>query len=143
MDNPYYERLVNSAIRFVSYRPRSQKELRDFLAKKLTKWKVSGAGLLEKVVARTGELGYVDDEKFAAWWVEQRTAFKQKGNRLIELELRQKGVAREVIVSVLEGRDMLAPARKAIQNKRFKNEKQLYDYLARRGFDADTIKRVQ
>ena len=101
MDNPYYERLVNAAIRYVSFRPRSEKELRDFLTKKLTKWKVSGDLLISKVIARMGELGYVDDAQFAAWWIDQRTAFKPKGNRLIKMELKAKGVSDSVIASAL------------------------------------------
>jgi regulatory protein len=154
MDNPYYERLVNAAIRFVSFRPRSEKELRDFLTKKLTKWKVAGDVLLDKVVARMGELGYVDDEKFAEWWVDQRTAFKPKGNRLIKMELKAKGVPEAVIASVLAPRgseSLLAAARKAVARKLpvwaklpvLERKKKIYDYLGRRGFDSDTISRVQ
>lgn len=143
MDNPYYEKLVNAALRFVSYRPRSEKELFDFLANKLVKWKISGDVLVSRVIARMGELGYVDDEKFARWWVDQRTSFRAKGNRLIELELTQKGVAREAIRMALEGRNSLEAARRAVGKKRFESPQKLYEYLARRGFDADTIKRVE
>ena len=146
MDNPYYEKLVNAAIRFVSFRPRSEKELRDFLNKKLTKWEVSGAGLLHKVIARMGELGYMDDTKFAEWWVEQRTAFRPKGNFAISLELKAKGVPEAVIASALASRgskSLVEAVRRAIGRKRFKSPRQFYEYLARRGFDADTIKRVQ
>jgi regulatory protein len=154
MDNPYYELLVNAAIRYVSFRPRSKKELTDFLNKKLTRWKVSGAGLLAKVITRMEELGYADDGKFAEWWVDQRTAFKPKGNRYIQMELKSKGVPDAVIASVLASRgsvSLLAAARQAIAKKMplwaklppLERKKKLYDYLARRGFDSDTIRRVQ
>jgi len=154
MDNPYYERLVNAAIRFVSYRPRSQKELTNFLDKKLTRWKQPGAGLIAKVIGRMEELGYVDDAKFAAWWVEQRTTFKPKGNRYIQMELRAKGVPEAVIASVLASRgsvSLLDAARQAVAKKMpiwaklplLERKKKLYDYLGRRGFDSDTISQVQ
>jgi regulatory protein len=146
MDNPYYEKLVNAAIRFVSFRPRSEKELRDFLTKKLTTWKVAGEVLLEKVIARMGELGYVDDEKFAAWWVDQRTTFKPKGNRVIKMELAAKGVSTAIISSILASRgseSLMAAAIQAIGRKRFKTPQHFYNYLARRGFDSDTISRVK
>jgi len=153
MDNPYYERLVNASIRYVSFRPRSEKELRDFLTQKLTKWKVSGALLISKVIARMGELGYVDDEKFAAWWIDQRTAFKPKGNRLIKMELKAKGVPDSVIASALAPRgaeSLLEAARQAVARKLplwsklpdLARKKKLYDYLGRRGFDGETIARV-
>jgi len=154
MDNPYYERLVNAAIRFVSYRPRSQKELTDFLDTKLTRWKVSGAGLIAKVIGRMEELGYLDDVKFSEWWVDQRTAFKPKGNRYIQMELRGKGVPDAVIASVLASRgsvSLLVAARQAIAKKMplwaklpsMERKKKIYEYLARRGFDTSTISKLQ
>jgi regulatory protein len=154
MDNLYYEKLVNAAIRYVSFRPRSKKELSDFLNKKLTRWKVSGAGLLAKVVTRMEELGYADDEKFAAWWVGQRTAFKPKGNRYIQMELRGKGVPDAVIATALASRgsvSLLEAARQALAKKMplwaklpiLARKKKIYEYLARRGFDSNTISKVQ
>ena len=154
MDNPYYEFLVNAAIRFVSFRPRSKKELSDFLNKKLTRWKVSGAGLIAKVIGRMEELGYADDVKFTEWWVEQRTAFKPKGNRYIQMELRGKGVPDAVIASVLASRgsvSLLEAARQAVAKKMpiwaklpaLVRKKKIYEYLARRGFDTGTISKLQ
>lgn len=153
MDNPYYERLVNAALRFISYRPRSEKELRDFLTKKLTKWKVTGSVLIDKVVARMGELGYVDDAKFTEWWVGQRTAFRPKGNQLIKMELKAKGVSEADIALVLASRgseSLLAAAKQAVAKKMavwaklpdLERTKKLYDYLGRRGFDSNTIRRI-
>jgi regulatory protein len=153
MDNPYYEKLVNAAIRFVSYRPRSQKEFTDFLNKKLTRWKQPGAGLIAKVIVRMEELGYVDDVKFAAWWVDQRTAFRPKGNRVIELELRGKGVSSAIIAKSLASRgsqSLLDAAKQAVAKKLpvwaklplMERKKKLYDYLGRRGFDSETIRKL-
>lgn len=154
MDNPYYEKLVNAAIRFVSFRPRSNKELTDFLNKKLTRWEQPGAGLIAKVIGRMEELGYADDGKFAEWWVDQRTAFKPKGNRYIQMELKAKGVPEAVIASVLASRgseSLLEAAKHAVAKKmpfwaklpRMVRKKKIYEYLARRGFDSNTISKVQ
>lgn len=140
MENSSYERLINAAIRFVSFRPRSEHELREFLLNKPNHEDI------EKVIARMGELGYVDDQKFAAWWVSQRTDFKPKGNSFIKMELKAKGIPDSMIASVLASRgseSLVEAARRAIGRKRFKTPNQFYDYLARRGFDADTIKRVK
>jgi regulatory protein len=153
MDNPYYELLVNAAIRYVSFRPRSVKELTDFLNKKLTRWKQPGAGLLAKVISRMEDLGYADDAKFAAWWVDQRTNFKPKGNRYIQMELRGKGVPEAVIVTTLASRgsvSLLGAARQAVAKKMpiwsklpvLARKKKLYDYLGRRGFDYEIIRKL-
>src|SRR3990167_10049603 len=111
MDNLYYERLMNAVIRFVSFRPRSEKEIRDFLTKKIIKWKVSDDLLLNKVIDRMEDLGYIDDKKFADWWVEQRTRFRPKGNRVIEYELYQKGIAKDIISDALMARNSVEAAR--------------------------------
>ncbi|OGG24312.1 hypothetical protein A3A79_03960 [Candidatus Gottesmanbacteria bacterium RIFCSPLOWO2_01_FULL_43_11b] len=133
---------MNAVIRFVSFRPRSEKEIRDFLTKKIIKWKVSDDLLLNKVIDRMEDLGYIDDKKFADWWVEQRTRFRPKGNRVIEYELYQKGIAKDIISDALMARNSVEAARKAVAKKNF-DKKKLYEYLTRRGFDADTIKKVQ
>lgn len=114
---------------------------------------MSGALLIDKVIARMGELGYVDDGKFAEWWIDQRTAFKPKGNRLIKMELKAKGVPEEVIASALAPRgseSLLTAARQAVARKLplwaklpiLARKKKLYDYLGRRGFDGETIAKV-
>ncbi len=153
MDNSYYELLVNAAIRFISFRPRSKKELTDYLNKKLTRWKQPGAGLLAKVIGRMEELGYADDVKFAEWWVAQRTAFKPKGNRYIQMELKAKGVPEAITASILASRgsvSLLAAARQAIAKKMplwvklptLARKKKIYDYLGRRGFDFEIIQKL-
>ncbi len=144
MDTTEYEKLLQAAIRFVSYRPRSEKEIRDFLKKKLKKWKVFGAAAVDKVIARLTELGYVDDAKFAAWWVEQRQTFNPKGKRLIAHELKAKGVGLDDVNIAV---DEVEAARQAVQKKlslweklpSLEQKKKIYAFLGRRGFDGETI----
>lgn len=155
MDNPYYETLVNAAIRFVSYRPRSERELTDFLTKKLSKWKVSGSLLMQKVVDRMRELGYVDDRKFVSWWISQRTAFRPKGKRALVAELRAKGISPAVIDEVFsetlpEDFDEYESAKKSIGKKLvlwaempvIEQKKNVYTFLAARGFSSQITSRV-
>ena len=142
--NPTYERLLGASIRFVSYRPRSEKEIRNFLQKKLTRWKIFGGTVVQKVADRLAELGYLDDAKFAAWWVEQRQTFKPKGKRLIMQELKAKGVGVE---DVYIAQDEIEAARRAVQKKltlweklsTLDRKKKLSNFLTRRGFAYDTI----
>ncbi len=56
-------------------------------------------------MARLGELGLVDDDAFARFWVEQRAAFRPSGRRRLFAELRAKGVARETVDAVLREQD--------------------------------------
>lgn len=140
-----YQQLLEFSLRFVSFRPRSEKEIRDFLKKKVNKSGTRNVAVLEDVVTRLRVLGYVDDAKFASWWVEQRGLHKPKGARLIADELKAKGISLEV-----NTHDDVALAKQAIAKKLFRwqklpkleQKKKLYGFLGRRGFDGDTIHRV-
>lgn len=142
MDETEYERLLAAAIRFVSFRPRSEKELRDFCAKTLKHHHTTAPIVVERVLVRMKDYGYVDDKKFTEWWVGQRTSFKPKGKRMIAMELRAKGIHTPEITI-----DERALARKAVERKLViwktlpltAKKKKLYDFLFRRGFDADTV----
>ncbi len=136
-----YQILLNAAFRFLSFRPRSSKEVKEFLQKK-----TKTASVVDCVMDRLVELGYIDDNKFAAWWIESRQKTKPKGMRLIKFELKQKGVDTEAVVEMPEDE----VARRAIQKKleiwkklpKLEEKKKLYDFLARRGFSYNTITRV-
>jgi len=98
------------------------------------------------------ELGYIDDVKFAQWWVEQRNAFRPKGIALLARELYQKGVSRAVIEDVLsqsstddaEGARLVAQKKiKALKHlPKLEQRKKLYGFLGRRGFSSEVINRV-
>ena len=144
-DSEEYQWLLNASFRFLSFRPRSEKEIRDFLQKK-------HPSLVTKVTERLQELGYVDDTKFVAWWIEQRQGRKPKGMQLIIRELLSKGIDRNTIEQVLysEMGDQKELAKKAISRKLdtlknvpyVKQKKKLGDFLFRRGFSGDVIRRV-
>ncbi len=157
MHQDLYESLLNAAFRFVSYRPRSEKEIRDFLHKKLKAWKVAGESTVKKVMERMVEYGHVDDAKFVRWWVAQRASFRPKGKRLLIQELRQKGISQEAVEAVLvaqkgtlEAYNELGGAKQAIARKvvlwgklpPLERKRKLFAYLARRGFSSDVARRV-
>ncbi len=140
-----YAKLLEFSIRFVSYRPRSEKEFTDFLLKKLQKRKTSDSRIIDRVLTRLRDLGYADDTKFVSWWTQQRKSHKPKGARAIVQELRTKGI--EVRDLNLD-EDMLA--RQAIAKKLplwgklppLERKKKIYGFLGRRGFTGDTTRRI-
>lgn len=140
-----YQSLLNSAFRFLSFRPRSKKETEDFLQKKTKNIFVS-PDVITRVMDRLTELGYIDDAKFAAWWIEARQKTKPKGIRLIKQELKNKGIT----TNLLGGTSEDEVARRAIQKKKeiwkrlpkLEQKKKIYDFLGRRGFASGTIFRV-
>ena len=115
--------------------------------------------LLEEVVTRLVEVGYLDDESFARTWVESRDRARPRGESALRRELAQKGVARQVVDDVLGERlgaaagsdPNQAAAAALIERKRAalsrepddrKRRQKAYALLARNGFDPDTCRTV-
>jgi regulatory protein len=88
------------ALLFLSYRPRSAREVEMRLRKK-----GHAPEQIEAVMERLRKLGYVDDEGFARFWVGNRQTFSPRGPRLLRSELRQKGVPPEIVEKVLAERE--------------------------------------
>lgn len=149
VDDVVFQKLLNVGFRLVSFRPRSRKEFVDVLHIACKKRHIDDTSIIETVLTRLTELGYVDDEKFAKWWIDQRNQFRPKGWRALSFELLQKGVDRH-IVDALKGNDedinAMALAKKAITKfttlPQRDQKMKLYAYLARRGFEGSVISRV-
>jgi regulatory protein len=83
---------VEIAVHFLGTRPRTRWEI----ARRLRR-SAADEIVIEATLEHLTKLGYVDDAAFARWWGEQRDRHAPRGLRLIEAELRQHGVPREVI----------------------------------------------
>ena len=141
-----FQKLLDKALRFLSYRPRSEKEILDFLIRKQ-----AGEETSKMVMARLNDLGMVDDKAFSAWWVEQRKTFRPKGERGLKAELIRKGVDKELIkeaTSETVNEELLAREslkRKMETFKKLPPEKyrqKVTSFLAYRGFSWETIKKI-
>jgi regulatory protein len=88
--------IYESALRFLSYRPRSAREVEVRLRKK-----GYSPDQIDAVMQRLRSRGYVDDREFARFWVSNRMAFSPRGPRLLRSELRHKGVPPEIVEEVL------------------------------------------
>lgn len=122
-------------------RPRSSKELRDYLYKK---------GLDKEQIEHTckyfADKNYQNDEAFAKWWIEQRVA-KNKSDLSIKTELKQKGIAEEIIVNNLQlNLDNKKRLKKLIESKnlinKYPDRQKLIQYLAGKGFYYSDIVEV-
>ncbi len=137
------EQAYNSALDYLSYRPRSRRELSMYLRK-------HGAeeDQVEAVVQRLEDAGLLGDEAFARFWVENRERFRPRGPAALRHELRSKGVEGEAIEAVLATLDTAdgayrAAARKAQQlhgSDRPTFFRKLVEFLARRGFEYEVAK---
>ena len=92
------------AVRFLGTRPRTRWELSRRLRR-------GGAAphVIEATLERLAELSYIDDLAFARWWIEERDRHAPRGRRLVEAELRQRGVPLEVLESLRDEATAGAP----------------------------------
>lgn len=147
-----FEKYYNRALRFLSFRPRSEKEIRDNLQKKK-----ASPPVIEKIINKLKDKNFLNDEEFTKWWIESRLRFRLRSIHAIKKELFQKGITKELIDAQISNfhppaggsiSNELENAQKLIEKKikQYKNlpRNKLYQklggFLARRGFDYETIK---
>ena len=100
---------------------------------------------IETVVTRLQEKGYLDDKKFAKYYIENRNIKKGISKRQLSLELSKKGIASDLISDLLSAspRSEEEEIKKVIEKKRNKKTKdQILRYLISRGFSYDLSKSV-
>ena len=134
-----YER----ALRFLTYRPRSEAEVTKYLASKGVEQEAQ-----RDIMSRLRRLGLVDDEAFARFWVESRERSRPSGWLALKSELRLKGVSDAIIERILEEVDQEDSAYRAAQKqaRRYPNlgdreqQHKLGAFLMRRGFPYSVAK---
>ena len=164
-----YVKLYQRTLEWVLVRPRSVRETRDYLSKKL---KTSSSDSLlrarrygaqslvplpvgrvqssedilelsENIIQKLLDKKYLDDYKFAEWYVENRFVKKGISKKRLKMELFKKGIAREIVDEVIDDRDDEEEIRKVIAKKRAKyDDEKLMGYLVRQGFSYDLVKQV-
>jgi regulatory protein len=151
-----FGKLYARALEYCLMRPHSAKEVKDYLWRKTrtTKYKSRDGQIKERqgvtqsnadrVFERLHERGYIDDEKFARFWVENRNQTKGTSRRKLSAELRAKGVESAIIESSLTNSERTdeGELRKIIAKKRsrYDDDNKMIAYLARQGFSYDDIK---
>ncbi|MBN1400299.1 MAG: RecX family transcriptional regulator [Anaerolineae bacterium] len=139
------ERAHERALHYLSYRPRSEREVRRYLQRK-----EFGEEAIDEVLARLKRTHLVDDLAFARSWVENRESLRPRGPWMLKAELRQKGLSDQIIDAVLVDLDEEASALKASEAavRRYARlseqvfRRRLWGYLQRRGFGYDVCRSV-
>jgi len=138
----HFHRCLNAAVHYLSYRPRSESELRERLHQRGFDGDTQGA-----VITKLKEQRLVDDMAFAQFWKDNRESFSPRSQWLTRLELRRKGVANDIIdqvVDVIDDDDSayraaLSKARSLSQSDYQSFRRRISEYLRRRGFSYGVI----
>lgn len=129
------------ALDYLSRRPRSEWEVRDYL-----KRKEYDPPTVDLILNKLSDYGYIDDLKFAESWINSRRLLKPTSLRRLKQELMQKHVGKEVIEAALETDEGDEPTAlrelisKKQQQSRYQDEQKLIAYLLRQGFNYGDIK---
>lgn len=133
-----------AALRFLGYRARSVREIEDYLRRKDYE-----AEVIAGIIVRLQEYKFLDDRVFAEQWVKERQCFRPRSIRVLEQELAQKGVSREIareaVAAIGEtGHDQMLDdlIKKKRRQVRYQDNEKLMAYLARQGFGYDQIKKA-
>ena len=144
----------DAAVKYLGRGMKSTQQVRDKLSEK-----EYSSESIDDVVDLLSQRGYLDDIAYATAFISQKTKINNFGRFRIEQELRAKGVSEHHIYVAYENidwdeqEDDLTAATRALEKKvRHKDLDQitadpkelqkLKSFLARRGFDFDTIDRV-
>jgi regulatory protein len=140
----------DAALKFLSYRMRSEKEVRDKLRKK----EFAGE-IIDEVIKDLKRVNLLDDYEFASAWIRDRISDKPRGKTLLKQELWKKGIKKEIIEKVLreyfeDEEEELNLAKQLLEKrkKRYENleknvaKRRIMSFLLRRGFSYETVKEV-
>lgn len=151
------EKIKARVLNLIARRPRSEKEIRDYISQKFYEGKFDieeeyRSDLIESVVDELKKSDYINDESFANWYVNNRIEFKPRGKGLLRSELKSKGIPIDIISEVLDfGQTEELKMAKTLASKKLKtlsryDKKQkgekLIDFLRRKGFSWDIIQKT-
>lgn len=139
-----FGKLYQRVLLWVLTRPRSEKEVRDYLYKKIFEKKLDKK-YIDNIIQKLKDKKYLDDWWFAEYYVENRFVKKGASLKRLKMELMKKGVSKEIIEEVLESseRNDEEEIRKIIAKKRAKyDDEKLTAYLLRQGFQYDLVREL-
>lgn len=140
-DESNYGKWFDRTLNLLSFRLRSEWELREYLRRKDCPKDIS-----DKILNKLSINGYVNDEQFARRWVENRRLLKATSKRRLSQELRAKRISTEIVDKVLadDGTDERELLRELVVKKRsrYPDKLKLMQYLARQGYGYEDIKAV-
>ena len=153
-----FGKLYTRTLEYCLMRPHSAKEVRDYLYKKTQATKVRSrktgelkdregvpVEVTRRVYDRLVDRGYIDDNAFTRYWVENRQLRKGVSRRKLQAELREKGVPEDVVEKNLmnTSRSDEDEIKKVVAKKRARyDDQKLLQYLIRQGFSYDDSRKA-
>lgn len=143
-----FQKYYTLSLRFLTYRSRSTKEIQDYLIKKNAPKEIQ-----DRVITTLTEQKFLDDVVFAKQWIESRSKYRQRGLKVIKMELRRKGITEDIIEDALcridgvkEEEMIQRIVEKKIGKYKGRSRQEIFEklgaHLLRRGFEYDDVSRA-
>jgi len=137
----------NKSLGYLAIRARSAREIEMYLSRK-----AFSGDVIHKTMDRLREAGLIDDFDFAVRYIKAKMKRKAMGKNLLIRELNAKGISREILRRAIHeaGADVVDIERvyetalakyHSLEGKKNRFSR-LSFFLAQRGFDGETVKRV-
>ena len=143
-DNKIYE-LMEMAVKYISIRLRSIKEIKDYLLKK-----GGSNNEVEDAVQKLIESGYLDDDRFTKAFIKDKLKFTTIGDHKIKMQLNNLGVSTSIIEDNMDKIDnniIEEKIKKIIEKDKKTNKKysgqilknKIYNHLLNQGYSQDKV----
>jgi len=145
-DHDTFSKAKNMAFRYLSYRDRSIKEMKDYLLKK-----EYGPDIIELTISYLIDKEFLDDHRFAVNFIEGKSRNNGYGPRKIKYDLMNKGISKDIIATCLQDYDEDLDEIIELVNKKYSRLKEadynkqyntIGGFLSRKGHSYDVIKKV-
>lgn len=144
LENVIYNKAKNKAVKYISYQPRTEKEITE----KLKECEYSD-NIICRVIETMKKYNYINDKEYAKNFLTSKLNLKGYGIFKISFDLKQKGISDDIINDIIENTELnenkraLEVLEKKLRGKKisdYKEKQKLYNFLLRRGFSYDVIK---
>ena len=143
-DDKPLRQALGRALNLISYRQRTERELRERLSDRFE------PDVIDSAVERLKEQRLVDDEEFARAWSDSRTRNSPRSARVLVREMTDKGVARSIADAAVRDLDDEETVRVAAAKfaRRLAGadyeqfHRRLWQHLRRRGYTGSVARRT-
>lgn len=150
-DDELLQKALGLSYFYLKLRPRSEWEIREYLAKKTKRYPFTEV-IVNNAVARLKELKFLNDKEYVEWYVRVRSREKPRSAYLLRLELKRRGISQSDLEDYFED-DVVDEEKLAVEalsrvwrrigrEERQKRFQKAVSHLARRGFRYDLIKKA-
>lgn len=143
-ENRIYD-LMDIAMKYMSIRLRSIKEIKDYLKKK-----EDNIELIDIAVGKLIKLGYLDDDRFTKAFIKDKLNFTSMGDYKIKMELQRLGVSSGIIednIALIDENLLEKKIKKYVDkdirtNKKYSGtmlKNKIYNHLVSSGYSKDKV----